>query len=241
MTGTHQLLDAAALPPGYRGLRGQILLELKQSAGGLTARELSQRCGISLNAVRHHLKDLESEALLTRRKEQRGVGAPVHLYFLGQAGENLFPRRYQELLTETLSRVEGRTGRPAVVEAMDQHYGALARRLQADLGDATGQDRLELVAKLLIEEGYMAAWREADGGIRLTEHNCAIKAVAQKYPEICELEERFLRDVLDAGVERHSHILSGCQACEYSIHFAERGPDGDPAPLGITRAAEKSS
>jgi DeoR family transcriptional regulator, suf operon transcriptional repressor len=216
-------------------------VELKQASGGLTARELTERCGASLNAVRHHLKELESESLLVRRREQRGVGAPVHLYFLGQTGEDLFPRRYQELLTETLSRVEGRTGRPAVVEAMDQHYRALARRLQADLGDASGQERLELVAKILVEEGYMAAWHEADGTIRLTEHNCAIKAVAQKFPEICELEERFLRDVLAAGVERHSHILSGCQACEYSIHFAERGPDGDPGPLGITRTAEKES
>ena len=241
MTVTPQLLDSAALPPGYRGIRGQLLVELKQVSVGLTARELTQRTGASLNAVRHHLKELESESLLVRRREQRGVGAPVHLYFLSQSGENLFPRRYQELLTETLSQVEGRNGRPAIVEAMDQRYGALAGRLKADLGDATGPERLEMVARILIEEGYMAAWRESDGAIRLTEHNCAIKAVAQRFPEICELEERFLRDVLGAGVERHSHILSGCQACEYSIHFPERGPDGDPAPLGITRTAEKSS
>jgi DeoR family transcriptional regulator, suf operon transcriptional repressor len=241
MTVTPQLLDAAALPPGYRGIRGQLLVELKQVSGGLTARELTERTGASLNAVRHHLKDLESESLLVRRREQRGVGAPVHLYFLSQAGENLFPRRYQELLTETLSQVEGRNGRPAIVEAMDQHYGALAGRLKADLGDATGQERLDLVARILVEEGYMAAWRESAGAMRLTEHNCAIKAVAQRFPEICELEERFLRDVLGAGVERHSHILSGCQACEYSIHFPERGPDGDSAPLGISRTVEKSS
>lgn len=241
MTVTPQLLDAAALPPGFRGIRGQILVELKQATGGLTARELAERSGASLNAVRHHLKDLESESLLVRRREQRGVGAPVHLYLLGQSGEDLFPRRYQELLTETLSHLEGRSGRPAIVEAMDRHYGDLARRLQADLGDATGQERLELVAKILVEEGYMAAWHESGGAIKLTEHNCAIQAVAQKFPEICELEERFLRDVLAAGVERHSHILSGCKACEYSIHFPERGPDGDPAPLGITRTVEKSS
>ena len=241
MTVSPQLLDAAALPPGYRGIRGEILIELKQASGGLTARELAERSGTSLNAIRHHLKELNTESLLVRRREQRGVGAPVHLYFLGPAGENLFPRRYRELLTDTLSQVEGRNGRPAVVEAMDQRFGALAGRLKADLGEATGQERLELVAKILGEEGYMAAWHESDGAVRLTEHNCAIKAVAQKFPEICELEERFLRDVLGAGVERHSHILSGCQACEYSIHFPERGPDGDPAPLGITRTAEKQS
>lgn len=239
MKTTPHLTDAAFLPPGYRGIRGHILVELKQSAGGMTARDLAERSGASMNAVRHHLKELETESLVIHRREQRGVGAPVHLYFLSQSGENLFPRRYEELLTETLSRVEGRSGRPAVVEAMDQHYDALARRLQIDLGDAPGPERLERVARILVEEGYMAAWQEADGAIKLTEHNCAIKAVAERFPEICELEERFLREVLGAGIERRSHILSGCQSCEYSVHFPERGPDGDSAPLGITRSGEK--
>ena len=239
MTTPPQLVDAAALPPGYRGIRGQVMVELKRSSSGLAARELTELCGASLNAVRHHLKELETAGMVTRTREQRGVGAPVHLYRLSLAGENLFPRRYEELLTDTLARVEGRSGKPAVVEAMGQHYDDLARRLQADLGDASGSERLERVARMLAEEGYMAAWQEADGTVSLTEHNCAIKAVAERFPEICELEERFLRDVLAAGVERHRHILSGCQACEYSIHFPERGPDGDSAPLGLTRSGEK--
>jgi DeoR family suf operon transcriptional repressor len=205
----------------------------------MTARDLARSFGASLNAVRHHLKELEADSLVTHTREQRGVGAPVHLYHLSPAGEKLFPRRYEALLTETLSQVEGRSGRPAVVEAMDQHYQALARRLEVDLADTTGSERLELVARILVDEGYMAAWQDADGAVKLTEHNCAIKAVAERFPEICELEERFLRDVLIAGVERHRHILTGCQACEYSIHFPERGPDGDPAPLGLTRGSEK--
>jgi predicted ArsR family transcriptional regulator len=206
----------------------------------MTARDLARSFGASLNTVRHHLKELEVDSLVTRTREQRGVGAPVHLYRLSAAGENLFPRRYEELLTETLSRVEGRSGRPAVVEAMDQHYQALARRLEVDLADTSGAQRLELVARILVDEGYMAAWQDADGAVKLTEHNCAIKAVAERFPEICDLEERFLRDVLAAGVERHSHILTGCQACEYSIHFPERGPDGDSAPLGITVAGRSN-
>jgi predicted ArsR family transcriptional regulator len=85
----------------------------------------------------------------------------------------------------------------------------------------------------------MAVWKETDGAIKLTEHNCAIKAVAQRFPEICELEERFLRDVLAAGVERRSHILTGCQSCEYTIHFPEPGPEGDPAALGGPPGGEK--
>jgi len=51
------------------------------------------------------------------------------------------------------------------------------------------------------------------------EHNCAIQAVAQRFPEICAAEARFLAAALDADIDRHGHILSGCSACEYRVQF----------------------
>ncbi len=215
------------------------MISLKQSVGGLTAGDLADRLLVSLNGVRHHLRELEGDGLVARRREQRGVGAPAHLYQLTASGEDLFPRRNEELLTEALARVPGPSGRSAVLEVMEERFGALARRLQAELADATGAERLERVAGILEEGGYMAAWGETAGGMMLTEHHCAIKAVAERFPEICELEERFLREVLAAGVERTSHILNGCQVCEYSIHFPERGPDGDSGSPGITPMGKK--
>ena len=53
----------------------------------------------------------------------------------------------------------------------------------------------------------------------LTEHNCAIPAVAQRFPEICAAEARFLAEVLEADVDRREHILNGCSACEYHVRF----------------------
>ncbi|MEO8294004.1 MAG: hypothetical protein ABI613_00720 [Gemmatimonadota bacterium] len=217
--------DAGQLPAGYRGLRGEILVEFKRSGTGLTAADLVSLLSVSLNAVRHHLKELNREGLVTRSREQRGVGAPVHVYQLSSNGEGLFPRRYEVLLTHLLA---GASGRAAIVEAVQSRYAALGDRLKHDLADAPDHQRLDTVARTLGEEGYMADWSETSGGLRLTEHNCAIKAVAEHFPEICDAEERFLRDVLGAGVERRSHILNGCKACEYSIHFPEPGPDGDP-------------
>ncbi|MGH7419312.1 MAG: helix-turn-helix domain-containing protein, partial [Candidatus Rokuibacteriota bacterium] len=74
----------------HKGLRGDILLELKR-AQPLAARELAARLGVSPNAVRHHLKELEAERLVLYGREQRGVGAPTYAYRLAPAGEALFP------------------------------------------------------------------------------------------------------------------------------------------------------
>ena len=53
----------------------------------------------------------------------------------------------------------------------------------------------------------------------LIEHNCAIRAVAERFPEVCAAEARFLESSLGAEVRRESHILSGCGACGYSVKF----------------------
>ena len=204
--------------PAYKGLRGEVLLELKR-AQPRTAKQLADTLGVSPNAVRHHLKELEAESLIAYGREQRGVGAPTFAYRLSAAGEALFPRAYEATLTELLERVTEKAGRGAAVELFRDHYRELTHRVSAELEGKGAPERVALVARLMSEQGYMADWREAAGAFRLAEHNCAIRAVAERFPEVCAAEQRFLRDVLGAAVERRSHIASGCNACEYTITF----------------------
>jgi predicted ArsR family transcriptional regulator len=107
------------------------------------------------------------------------------------------------------------------VEVFEQRYTQLTRQLLIELDGATPAQRLERVAELMSDAGYMAEWERRGGGYRLAEHNCAIRAVAERFPEVCAAEARFLRRVLGAAVERVQHIPTGCNACEYSITFAK--------------------
>lgn len=215
------------LPPAYKGRRGMLLVALKRS-GALTARELAAHLGLSPNAIRHHLKELEAEAVIGYRREQRGVGAPTYAWYLSPAGEALFPQRYKEVLTALLDQVMEQTGREAVVAALDTRFAGLARKLQAELADASPERRMDVVLRALVEGGFMAEWQvgEGAGGFRLTEHHCAIRAVAERFPEICAAEVRFLEAALSAVVHREAHMLDGCTACEYHVRF---GPPAEPA------------
>lgn len=219
------------MPAGYKGPRAEMLVELKCGAG-LTARDLADRLGMSNNAVRHHLKELEVDGLIAHRREQRGVGAPVFVYVLTPAAERLFPRRYEDLVTRALEHLADREGRQAVVKLMEERYAALAARIREELKAAPAAERLAMVARLLADDGYMAQMEEADGALVLKEHNCAIRAVAERFPEICEAEARFLREVLGVGVERRLHILDGCRACEYDIDAPGHVVDGAPETGG---------
>lgn len=209
----------------HKGLRGQILLELKR-AQPLAAKDLAAKLGVSPNAVRHHLKELEAEQLIAYGREQRGVGAPTYAYRLSAEGEALFPRQYERALTDVLERVASKVGREAAVEIFRDHYTDLTRRLAAQLEGVPAEQRLAEVARVMTEAGYMAEWQADAGAFRLSEHNCAIRAVAERFPEVCAAEEQFLQAVLGATVDRRAHIVHGCNACEYQITFTGSTPSG---------------
>jgi DeoR family suf operon transcriptional repressor len=207
----------------HKGLRGQILLELKR-AQPLAATELAAKLGVSPNAVRHHLKELEAEQLVVYGREQRGVGAPTFAYHLSADGEGLFPRRYEQTLTEMLERIATRAGRDAAIEIFRDHYADLARQLTTELAGVPAERRLTEVVRVMSELGYMAEWQAEAGAFSLSEHNCAIRAVAERFPEVCAAEEDFLQTVLGAAVERRTHIVQGCNACQYHVSFNPPAP-----------------
>ena len=194
------------------------MLELKH-AQPLTAKQLAEKLRVSPNAVRHHLKELQAEALVTYGREQRGLGAPTFAYRLSPQGEALFPKRYEQTLTDLLDRVEAKQGRQVAVGMFEDLYADLTRKLQAELDGVTPERRLEAVARVMNDAGYMAHVDSGSSGFRLAEHNCAIRAVAERFPEVCAAEAKFLQVVLAATVERQSHIMNGCNACEYAITF----------------------
>lgn len=225
-----QLMEAAGLPGGYRGPRGSIVVELKRSAG-LTAKELAAKLGLSLNAIRHHIRELETEGLLVYEREKRGVGAPVFVYRLSREGEALFPRRYEQTLTELLDHMVELEGRDGAVRLLERHFDQLQRKLALQLEGVSGPRRLEVVAQVLSQEGFMADWESTSGGGTLTEHNCALRSVAERFPELCAAERRVLAEVLAAEVERRAHLLGGCASCEYHVQFT-------PLPQAMGRPTE---
>jgi len=214
------MTEPTASIAGHRGLRAQILHAIKRSQP-VTTKELSVAFDVSANAVRRHLKELELDGTVHYGREQRGMGAPAYVYRLTSRGEALFPNRYEEALKGLLQHIEERAGRGEISRLFLDQFRARAEQLKTELTDQPVEVRLQRLVRMLSEEGYMAEWNSQGGNLRLAEHNCAIRSVAERYPEVCAAERRFLTEVLAAQVERRTHITEGSNACEYSIT-----PDG---------------
>jgi DeoR family transcriptional regulator, suf operon transcriptional repressor len=200
---------------GQKGLRGEILLAIKKRQP-VAAKPLADSFGVSANAVRRHLLELEAGGLVTHDRVQRGNGAPTHSFRLSADGEALFPKGYEDALVRLLRYVVQKEGRSAAVAVMAEQYREYRRQV-APSDDLTPVDRLRSVAGVLQNAGYMAEI-ETNGDVpTLTIHNCAIRAAAECLPEVCDTELTFLQEVVNAPLERSAHMMTGCNVCEYSL------------------------
>ena len=218
------MLNADSQVQGFRGFKRRILIALKKSQP-LTVKELAVEFKTTPNAVRRHLKALESSGLIEYRGVVRGVGAPTFAYSLTDAGEGLFPRAYAGALADALDVVRAEQGIEGVVRVFHRQWASLAEAARPRMTGRSLAERTAVLAELRTLQGYMAESEpQALGEAMIREHNCAIRDVAARFPEVCAAEERFFAELLGADVEREAHILEGCNACEYRVHAFEISP-----------------
>jgi DeoR family suf operon transcriptional repressor len=203
----------AALPTTW-----QIILRHLKMGGEAGAEDLAAVAGITLSGARQHLTALERDGLVTYRERRDGPGRPRRLYTLTPAGDALFPRAYAELTNELLQYVEDEDP-----ELLTRVFDRRARRRLAGCrARAVGlpfAEQVRVVAQILDEDGYLADFAARDDGtFVITEHNCAVLSVAQRYGLACSSELAFLQEALpDADVARIAHRLAGAHVCAYEV------------------------
>jgi len=207
---------------GFKGLRRDLLVALRKEQP-LSAKALGIRFALTTNALRRHLKVLEDAGLVRFRREVRGVGGPVYAYSLTERGEQLFPREYAGALSDALDVVRAEQGTEGVVRLFRRRWEVIAKEAKPRLSQLSLADRASALATMLTANGYMAeSESSAPGEARIREHNCAVREIARRFPEVCAAEEAFIGEVLDAAVERERHMMHGCASCEYTAR--ERHP-----------------
>lgn len=197
--------------------RRRILEQIKRG-GNTTADAIAAELGVTLSGARQTLTALEREGLLAHAAERGGPGRPRHVYSLTAAGDALFPRAYVELTNELLEYVEDED--PVLLERIFTRRAE--RRLQRARERTVGlsfPERVQAVANILDEDGYLADFsRRDDGAFIITEHNCAVLGVALRYGHACSSELDFLRAALpEAEVTRIAHRIQGGHVCAYLV------------------------
>ena len=198
--------------------RGTELVQALKQAGEATAEELAGGLGVTVSAVRQQLDALQAEGLVTFREERGTRGRPKHHYRLTRDAEGFFPKSYGDLTNELLGYVTD--AQPELVDAIfERRRERRAAQARARLAGKPFAEQVAELARILDEDGYLADFEALpDGTFRITEHNCAVLDVAERYGKACSSEISFLRDVLSgATVERVSHMIAGAHSCAYLV------------------------
>lgn len=199
--------------------RDEILVALKLE-GPLRANTIASHLGVTTMAARQHLSALAGDGLIKVSQQRRNVGRPAHVYELSAKGEQLFPRLCSAFSLEILDRLAAADGIDKVDKLLSEHWADHTRKHEARFEHMPLGERVDELVKILDEQGYMAKV-EADGpDFHLTQHNCAMRCIAQSYPQMCNHELQCFCALLGTEVERTESVATGDRCCRYVISGA---------------------
>jgi DeoR family suf operon transcriptional repressor len=196
------------------------VLEVLKRHGEVTPDELAVALKISSSAVRQHLAALRTAGLVVSRKDHGHAGRPAERYRATTLAEPLFANTDDRLPIELLEHMEAEE--PELIgRVFDRRRRQMVDDAENRLAGRTVDEQVAILTELLDEQGYLADFEAVTAGhFRINLHNCAIWAVANRYPQACAAELDYLRALLpEASVQRVTHKTNGAHTCAYDIRF----------------------
>ena len=213
-------MSAKTQPPSERKTR-RAIAKLLKTEGPIDSAQLAERLGLTAMAVRQHLYALQREGLVTHESRPVPIGRPAKFWRLTPEADHLFPEAYAELSVALINSVKDAFGDEGLERVLTSRCARQKSDYEKRIQPEDSLERkLQELAKVRTEEGYMAEIRrEDDGGYLLVENHCPICAAANACQGFCSTELELFRSVLGPGVdvERAEHIVKGDQRCVYRV------------------------
>lgn len=183
--------------------------------GDATVAELAVAVGLTDEAIRRQLRELVADQLVAgHTAPATGPGRPAIRYSLTPRGERLFPDRSSDLAGDVLTFLYDERGKAEMIAFLRWRLKRQQAHYAGALDGIDGlDDRIERLAELLSQDGFLAEADADADGYALTQTHCAIKEAAAAHPQLCAFEAALFREVLGAHVTRRQTIASGAQAC----------------------------
>jgi len=205
-----------AHPSGTR----QSILEALKREGPLAIAQLAERLGMSGEAVRQQLVQLQREGWIEALRERgpaRHSGRPPTHYRLSQAGDHVFPKHYDALTVAVLDAVASELGPAALERILAALTETRTRQWEPRLAGKSFRERVEALRGIYDGEDPFMEVEEVAGGFRLVEHNCPFLNVAMERPALCSVTVSLLSRLLGVSVVREQRFQNGDGRCSFRV------------------------
>jgi predicted ArsR family transcriptional regulator len=197
----------------FDSTRGRIVTLLR--GAGRTVDELAVELELTDNAVRAHLLSLERDGLVRQSGLRRGPRKPHFTYALTPEADSLFPKAYDALLNQLIAVLKGRLAPREIEEVLREVGRHIASGASAgEAGDL--DERVQVALKVLAAIGGAAEVEEHDDKVVIRSSGCPLAAAVSAHPEVCQLAESLVAEIVKAPVEEHCD-RGGPPQCRFQI------------------------
>lgn len=196
------------------------IIELLKTQGPLTAKVLAQELNVTTMGVRQHMLALEQSGEVIFKDEKALRGRPTRYWSLTQKTNNHFADRHDELTVQLIDSVIAVFGEDGLNKLITNREESSMRSYRLALADRFGvKEKLQTLAKIRSDEGYMATVEQEDDFFWLLENHCPICAAATKCTNFCRSELQLFQNLLSdvAVISREEHIVEGARRCAYKV------------------------
>ncbi len=195
-------------------------LTLLLREGESSAASLASSMGISVQAMRRHLRSLKEDGLVKASLISQGPGRPFNLWQLTSQGIHQFNDGSEKFALDLFESLYANLSPEMMSRLLNQQVDSKAITYISKIGLGSLKDRLDKFVELRSTEGYMAEFQlsEDSASWYLNTFHCSISGIAEKYPVVCDQELQLIRNTFpDCNVQRVQWRLEYGHACGFQL------------------------
>ena len=214
--------------------------------GSKTAREIADKLKIQKSAIRTHLESLQAEQSVRSFFKIEGLGRPRRVYELTESGRELFPRRYELILSLILQKIESTEGHEYMKKIVESIADNIAHDIDEKIKKSSSslEESVRILNSVSNEMGFMSSFykedEDANSTYSIVSSNCIVHKIAIRHQDaICHgFHDRIIQKSLDGKINAKVQ-LKECIALgdKYSRHVitVNKGRDDDDDELIVSK------
>ncbi|MCW2256991.1 putative ArsR family transcriptional regulator [Providencia alcalifaciens] len=192
-----------------------------KTKGPISTAVIAKDLAMTGEAARQHLQKLTSLGLVegVQCASQTGAGRPRQNWVLTELGHQRFPDTHAQLALQLIDSVRNIFGNEGLEKLISQREGEIKTKYLSRCKSLPFVERLQELAEIRSEEGYMAHIEQDGDSWLFIENHCPICAAATVCQNFCRSELQLFREIMgqDVTVEREQYLLDGAGRCVYRV------------------------
>ena len=208
------------------------IFRLMKAEGYVSIPRIAEALDVSPEAARKHVVALQRSGWIdadcgpdeAQRREATPGRRPVR-YCLTREGDQLFPKKYPDLLIGMLDTIAAEGGADGLTAVLARLTDQRVAELESRVPSVSMKRRMNALRAIYMEGDPFVDVERHGPDYVVIERNCPYLNFAMERPEICSTTVSTLRRLSGCEVVRERRFQDGDGRCEFHVRTAQSSPE----------------